>query len=985
MNNPLIKTKIVFLFLFIVLSSYVFAAGNGKIIGVITEAGTGEKLFGANVSIVGTTVGSVADINGHYAIMNLDPGTYIIKASYIGYKTQEVKVELTGSKTVEVNFAMVYEVIEGEVVTVTAQREGQLAAINQQIQSDAIKNIVSSDKIQQLPEANAAEAVGRLSGISLLREGGEGAKVVIRGLAPQYNKVQIDGVDMASTESDNRSTDLSMISAFLLNGIEVTKSAMADQEANQLGGTVNFSLKGAPYQKPTYQLIVEGAYNGLRKKYSDYKIVGQHSRRFLDNAFGVSVNFDIERANRSSNSLGAGYHYLPEDKKAVVNSFSVQDVTRELNRYGGSLILDYKNDDTDLRFSLMGSKVDRINVNRNENISSIFDGSTSRTQNLSYSESSTLVYMGKLALEQYIGAVKFDVGASYSFSDNDVPEILSYGGLEATPLEKPVSKNTRPEDVPSYMKKDLSTTVLNSLRDSDSYTKETEFSSYLDALWEYNFDNDITIKVKTGLKYEHKEKNYDYNTIFFPIQYTKPKANTALLLKYPWMAQYMKSQKFPYLPFIDQNYDPGDFMAGTFTIERIPQLDLGREMIKYLQDYLGINWNGATEPIEFTPDFHASKQNDYNGNENYYAAYIMPTINIGKTLTFIPGFRYEKNTTSYTGIRGNANLLSFVSKGFVYRDTTITRSDNFFLPMLHARYKPFEGFDIRLSYTHTLARPNFDEFIPSWYIAMLSIDYKNPHLKTSKSENIDLYFSFYGNKIGLLTIGGFIKNIDDLVFSQNKVIIDEKMAIEEYGLKQEYTGQKTSSFVGKQIYSLINNPNTVKVKGIEVEWQSNLWFLPGLLQNFVFSVNYTYTESEVKYPKTKPITKIIQSPFGNREVIVGNEDVSYIAPLLMQPDHILNITLGYDYKDFSIRTSMQYKSDIFSSNDSRPELRGNTDAFTIYDLSISQKLPIEGMQIFGNIKNISKTIEGSTNVGTGFMSDREYYGMSAGFGLKYQF
>ena len=78
---------------------------------------------------------------------------------------------------------------EGDVVVVSAQREGQMAAINQQINSISIKNIVSADKIEELPESNAAEAVGRLPGVSLQREGGEGNKVVIRGLAPKYNKV----------------------------------------------------------------------------------------------------------------------------------------------------------------------------------------------------------------------------------------------------------------------------------------------------------------------------------------------------------------------------------------------------------------------------------------------------------------------------------------------------------------------------------------------------------------------------------------------------------------------------------------------------------------------------------------------------------------------------------------------------------------------------------------------------------------------------
>ena len=107
--------------------------------------------------------------------------------------------------------------------------------------------------------------------------------------------------------------------------------------------------------------------------------------------------------------------------------------------------------------------------------------------------------------------------------------------------------------------------------------------------------------------------------------------------------------------------------------------------------------------------------------------------------------------------------------------------------------------------------------------------------------------------------------------------------------------------------------------------------------------------------------------------------------MLYQPDHILNITLGYDYEGFSIRGSMQFKSRIFSQNDWRPELRGYTDDFTIFDLAVSQKLPIEGLSLYGNLKNISETMETDLNEGTGYISNKEFYGMSGNFGVKFQF
>ena len=73
----------------------------------------------------------------------------------------------------------------------SAQAEGQLAAINEQLRSNRIVNVVSAARIQELPDANAAEAVGRLPGVAIQRNAGEGEKVVVRGLSPKYTNVTV--------------------------------------------------------------------------------------------------------------------------------------------------------------------------------------------------------------------------------------------------------------------------------------------------------------------------------------------------------------------------------------------------------------------------------------------------------------------------------------------------------------------------------------------------------------------------------------------------------------------------------------------------------------------------------------------------------------------------------------------------------------------------------------------------------------------------
>jgi len=166
------------------------AQETGSITGVVKDKVTGEELFATNVWIVGTSYGAATNMDGEFIINSVPQGEYVVSFKYIGYKEQTVVVDI-GPSSLEVDLEVDLEldVIEGEEVVVTVQAQGQIAAINQQLTSEAIINVVSSDKLEELPDANAAESVGRLPGVSIKRNAGEGQKVVIRGLSPKYSAV----------------------------------------------------------------------------------------------------------------------------------------------------------------------------------------------------------------------------------------------------------------------------------------------------------------------------------------------------------------------------------------------------------------------------------------------------------------------------------------------------------------------------------------------------------------------------------------------------------------------------------------------------------------------------------------------------------------------------------------------------------------------------------------------------------------------------
>ena len=354
-NNITIKFTII-----VLLTLSVGLSESATLRGLILDKTTKKPLIGANVFIVGTSLGAASTDDGTYKIANIFPGVYTIRASYIGYEMFETEITLQSGEPVTQNFELNYATIEGKTVEVTAQARGQMDAINQQLKAKSIKNIVSSDRIQELPDANAAEAVARVPGVSIRREGGEGNKVVIRGLSPKYNKITVNGTNLASTDADDRSTDLSMISQYMLEGIEVTKAGTPDQEADVLGGTVNFKLKKA---KTGFHgnILTQGMHNGLKNTYHDYKIVIDISNRFFENRLGVIAQIDTELRNRSSHNLRASYDNAPADLSTVnplnFNNLSISEVLRNNNRNNNLLVIDYNFLTGNLSYSALNSSI----------------------------------------------------------------------------------------------------------------------------------------------------------------------------------------------------------------------------------------------------------------------------------------------------------------------------------------------------------------------------------------------------------------------------------------------------------------------------------------------------------------------------------------------------------------------------------------------------------------------------------------------------
>lgn len=743
------------------LSDSIFAASSG-IEGQVKDATTGEPLLGANIVLLGTSLGAAADNNGKYTIRNVPSGSYTIRVTYIGYKQQELNITLEEGVTTKHDFELVPVSVEGTTVVVTSQATGQMMAINQQLTSNRIVNVVSAAKIQELPDANVAESVGRLPGISVLRSGGEGNEIVIRGLAPKYNQIMINGVQLSSSNPFDRSTDLSMISSNMLEGIEVSKSVLPDMDANVIGGVVNFELREARVNEedvPQFGLLLQGGYNNLSNaynKFNNYKYVGSAEDRFLDDRFGIFAQIFVERKNLTSNELGASYTNLGNTTQYLTTGLNLYDIPRDRLRYNGALVMDYKLPEGKLKFSNLLSSGETNIQNRSET----YDIQNNiHNYTMAYSNSTLNVITNSLDYQQELPVFHLDAKLFHSYSETKAPNDWRIGFQQASAgLSQFIGvANINPLTIPKAANNDTSITYLTSLTSNNSFSRDRVIGASLDLEANLNLSTFVTSVIKFGGDYKYRTRSYTYD------QFTGQGLGLAsaayidnlIATHFPSTAKYSNTTSIPIMPFLDPNYDYGKFLGGDYPMILPLNYGMLSEMANFVRSNAAlIQQNNA---IAYFHDLFNSTTNNYSGHENQSAFYAMATVNVGPDLTIIPGVRYQNLQTTYTAPRGFQTTASATGGGaYRHQDTTLTVEHPFWLPDVSIRYKPFSWFDVRLSYTNTLAYPDYNAIVPRIDVSTgTAISWNNFQLVPSRSRNYDAYLSFYTNSIGLLTAGGF--------------------------------------------------------------------------------------------------------------------------------------------------------------------------------------------------------------------------------------
>ncbi|HEY2819876.1 MAG TPA: carboxypeptidase regulatory-like domain-containing protein, partial [Candidatus Acidoferrum sp.] len=224
----------------------------GSISGKVTDS-QGAVLQGAEIVLEPAGVHAVSDAQGRFFINDIVAGHYTINVTYVGFSALVKEVEVSAGQPVTVDAKMELSSVSTEVLVTAERAAGEAEAINRERSADNIVQVLPADVIRSLPNANMADALGRLPSVTLERDEGEGKYVQVRGTEPRLTNTTIDGINVPSPESGVRQIKFDAIPADLVESVEINKTLQANMDGDGIGGSINLVTKTAT-ERPTIAL-----------------------------------------------------------------------------------------------------------------------------------------------------------------------------------------------------------------------------------------------------------------------------------------------------------------------------------------------------------------------------------------------------------------------------------------------------------------------------------------------------------------------------------------------------------------------------------------------------------------------------------------------------------------------------------------------------------------------------------------------------------
>jgi TonB-dependent receptor len=205
-----------------------------------------------------------------------------------------------------------------EEVIVTGVRKSLMDSAALKRDSDGVVDAISAEDIGKFPDTNLAESLQRITGVSIDRQSfggpaGEGQRITVRGIGPDYNLVLLNGRQMpasslqATGASNSRAFDFSALASEAVSSVDVYKTSMSDMPTGGIGATVN--IRTARPLDIGDRRMSFGAKIGTDKSALDDswtpELSGIYSDVFADGTFGVALNGSYSKRDFGYNQAAA--------------------------------------------------------------------------------------------------------------------------------------------------------------------------------------------------------------------------------------------------------------------------------------------------------------------------------------------------------------------------------------------------------------------------------------------------------------------------------------------------------------------------------------------------------------------------------------------------------------------------------------------------------------------------------------------------------
>jgi len=936
---------------------------------------------------------------------------------------------------------------EVEVIEVTGVRSSLNSALNAKKNSETISDSIIAEEIGKSSDENIAQALSRISGVSLDRDGGDSQTITVRGVKASLNDIKLNGVSMTSN-TDSQAVDLSLFSADILSRIDVVKSPAANQEEGSLGASINlytraplssnknvnvFSVE-ARYNELAEETTPRFSYTGLYQFSDSIGIAGslfhdQQSVRkeeFSTNGWNlrseeVYTNSGIKGA---SNALTG--EALPDNTAALMADSAKARVNLDDKlKQGGTFTFQMRpGDATDIRFdaSFSRQEIDHIhsqtrlnNLHRsagavNPNVGIILgDATTASTVTSAFSKkpgtqaqngqwtNTTDSLVTGLEVEHAIGdywLVKGRVGYSDTAQEwTDSYKVNWWSKQGTNPSNEPsewcgvdYARGPQGDNLPEFSFCD------NWNNEDASYWQmgqaRVQMREVDDSKAGYYFD------VSRSFDNEY------LTSVEFGVKYTdRTKAVVADEAAKKW-SQFEDGKTKIFADqvegVLDSSITGGHFLDGIAPIG-MPTTWLSPD----IDASIALAYPNGTDG-----QFESSPLKSWQVNEKTYGAYVQANFELlSGDITGNFGVRYagtEIEGNSHSGYEYPDDIMFVVDGVSVPAsdyDAPVPVSDTKdygeFLPSFTLNYLLTEDIVLRTSAARVMARPSIDDLNPNFRLKSSNLNETpeakggNTQLDPYLADQFDFSAEWYFEEGALLSAAIFYKDFksfsyDSSVFKPFTNPIDGNCIVDRSGVPAEDQLSALAPCANVE-YSTTVNGATAEIKGLEMAYQQHYDFLPGLLKHLGTSVNYTYADSEA---------------------IVDPEDESNPyngLPFINTSKHSANATIYWENSYMSYRFAYAYRTkalvDVNSGNSSKiRDDRGTLDFTANFDITKALKLSFSATNLtesYDRIFNVLTAPEGSGlakefNGNLGSVNDSRVdeiynYGRSYRLSMRYTF